>query len=247
MKLSVNILTWNCLETLQESFDFIMDEIKFCAAECIIVDNGSDDGTKEFLEGKTLIYDNLIYHYNETNQGISKGKNKAIDSSSGEYVMMLDADVIPVKNSIRMLVEYLENNSDCHALGFRPDEWSNQKNNKFGQCFHETDLNTLHNVTPINRCCIYYGIYRASLFDKGLRLNEEGEFGKPGYGWEDHDFYERMKSMGVTQYVADVNKPNGKYYHAINSSIRVMGRGVYMQTSRARGADFKNIWEPAKC
>jgi hypothetical protein len=106
----------------------------------------------------------------------------------------------------------------------------------------------LHDVKPIiRRCCIYYGIFRTSLFENGLRFNEDGEFGKPGYGWEDHDFYERMNKMGVIQYVANVNKPNGKYYHAINSSIRVMGHGEYMNTSRVRHEYFKKIWEGVKC
>ena len=233
-------MAWNCLDVLSESLPLIMDEIKKFESECIIVDNGSDDGTKEFLEKQT--YDNLIYNRNPINLGISKGKNIGINLSKGEYILMLDADIIPVKNSIKMFVEYLEDNPECDALGFRPNKWSNQKNNKFGQTFHETELYELHGIEPINRCCIYYGIFRRSLFEKGLRLNEKGEFGKPGYGWEDHDFFERMKSLGVTQYVANVNRPSGKYYHDINSSIRAMGRQEYVRTSKMRNEEFKKEW-----
>ena len=89
---------------------------------------------------------------------------------------------------------------------------------------------------------MYYGIFRKKIFDEGLRLNEDGEFGKPGYGWEDHDMFQRMKARGIVQYAAHINKYKGKYFHAINSSIRNMGRGKYIETSKARHEEYRKVW-----
>lgn len=241
MRLSVNILTWNCLDVLKLSLDGIMEEIKDLNAECIIVDNGSNDGTVEFIAGKLKEYKNLQYIFNFENLGISVGKNLGVKASQGDYIMLVDGDVWPVKNSIRLLLEYMEAHPEMEALGYYPNEWSNQLNNKFGQVFHETVCEKIVEITTINRCCIYYGMFRKSMFDK-IMFSEEGEFGKPGYGWEDFDFTNKMVKAGIQQYVCHINKPNGKYYHRINSSIRAMGRNKYMETSEIRRQAYHEKW-----
>ncbi len=237
VKISVNILTWNCLDTLQDSLYPIMEEVKMFDSEVIVVDNGSDDGTDEFLADKDIVYKRY-----KRNMGISKGKNAGIKLSKGEYIMLLDADVLPVPNSIRLMVKYLDENPKQDAIGFYPNKWTNQKN-KFQCKYHETFCEELFDVKPINRCCIYYGMYRRKIFDDGLMLNEEGEFGKGGYGWEDHDFFNRMKKRGIVQMVAHVNNEKGRYYHNINSSIRAMGRNAYDITSKQRLKAYRKIWK----
>ena len=241
-KVSVFILTWNCIDVLSDSFEHIYYEVESLNGQLVIVDNGSTDETERFLNRQ--IADGRIfksYRFKE-NAGISRGKNKGIEMSDGENIIMIDGDIDPVHNSLTKLVEYMDGHKECSALGFYPEQWTRDRN-RGGQKNHEEFCNTLWNPKPINRCCIYYGIFRRKMFDDGLRLNEEGEFGKPGYGWEDFDFLERMNAMGITQYVAGMNTENGKYYHKINSSIRAMGRQKYIDTSKARHEEFHRIWK----
>lgn len=233
MKLSINILTWNTFATLHETLHLLKDELKGIDSEVIIVDNGSNDGCEKFATIR-----------NEVNMGISIGKNQGIDASKGEYIFLLDGDIVPVPNSIRLLVDHLDNNPECDAIGMMPNKFSNQKNN-FGQKNHETYCEKLVDIHPHKCHCIFYGIYRRSVFERGVRLDED--YGKEaGYGWEDLDVYMQMESLGITQWVAQINHPGGKYYHEINSSIRQMGFQKYMQTSLNRGLLFKKKWEGFK-
>lgn len=242
MKVSVNILNWNCLDILKQSIPQISNELQDYIHEIIIVDNGSDDGSAPWLFEKMEELRELKVIFNMTNTGISRGKNMGINKSQGEYLILLDCDVIPVPNSLKLMIGYLDKFEDVNALGMYPNKWSNQKNTDSIK-YYETWCQTLFDVQPYRAACLYYGIYRRKLFDEGLRLNESGVFGRPGYGWEDHDFFMRLKKMGYEQHVAHVNHPAGKYYHAINSSIRNMGHDKYMESSRERGKAWNELWD----
>lgn len=234
MKLSINILTWNTLPMLQETMEMLPAELEGIESEIIIVDNGSIDGCEKIATIK-----------NPVNLGISKGKNQGIDASHGEFILLLDGDVVPVPNSIRCLLKYMEDNPGCEALGFHPNKWCNQKN-KNGQIHHEVYCNELFDVKEHPAHCCYYGMYRRGVFEKGVRFDEN--YG-PGYGWEDLDMYQQMKALGIKQWSAHINKAAGKYYHAVNSSINnrnCLGYEKYMETSRKRSIYFKQKWEGVK-
>lgn len=224
MKLSVNILTWNTFKTLNETLRLLSHDIEGIDHEIIIVDNGSNDGCEKFASIR-----------NEVNLGISKGKNQGIEISTGDYILLLDGDIVPVPNSIRLLVEHLDNNPECMALGFAPNKFANTRGQEETYC---------HKLDPIEQHrghCIYYGIYRREVwFERGVRFDEN--FGV-GYGYEDLDSYMQMESKGIKQFVAGINHRAGKYYHEINSSIRQMGYEKYMSTSMKRGQFFKQKWD----
>ena len=236
MKVSINILTWNCFKTLEQTFEVLFEELKDTQYEVIVVDNGSIDDSKEYMKQQCRVFNNIKYIYNTENKGISHGKNQGIENSVGDYVLMLDADIVPVRGSLISLISYLNQHEDVDALGFHPDMWTSTQNEAETFCYE------LVEVAPVKRSCIYYGIYRKLIFDIGLRLDDTGVFDGVGYGWEDHDFYETMKAMGITQYACHINKPNTRYYHQINSSIRNMGREKYMESSRARADYFHSKW-----
>jgi glycosyltransferase involved in cell wall biosynthesis len=214
---------------LHETIHVLATELVGIDSEVIIVDNGSTDGCQDAATIK-----------NPVNLGISKGKNQGIDASTGEYIMMIDGDVVPVPNSIRCLMEYMEGHPDIDALGFYPDKWARNKTD-FGLQEY------CHKLDPVEEFitkdgpgwCCYYGMYRRSCFDKGLRFDEN--YG-PGYGWEDCDFAMQMDKLGIKQWVAGINQKCGKYYHAINSSIRVMGMKAFSDSTKIRDQYYKNKW-----
>lgn len=88
MKLSVITLTYNKLEYTKK---FISSLFKYTKDfELIIVDNGSTDGTVEYL--KNLKDVKLIL--NTENVGFSKGNNQGIEIAEGEYVSFLNNDIL---------------------------------------------------------------------------------------------------------------------------------------------------------
>ena len=92
MKLSIITLTYNNLSYTKK---FIESLYKYTQDfELIIVDNGSTDGTVEYL--KTLNSVKLIL--NKENLGFSKGNNQGIGIAEGEYIGFLNNDILLYPN-----------------------------------------------------------------------------------------------------------------------------------------------------
>ncbi len=88
MKLSIITLTYNHLDYTKKFIESLYKYTK--DFELIIVDNGSTDGTVEYL--KSLNGIKLIL--NGENLGFSKGNNQGISIAEGEYIGFLNNDVL---------------------------------------------------------------------------------------------------------------------------------------------------------
>lgn len=94
MKLSIITLTYNHLDYTKQ---YIERLYRYTSDfELIIVDNGSTDGTVEYL--KSLNKDNLKFIFNSENLGFSKGNNQGIEISDGEYIGFLNNDILLYPN-----------------------------------------------------------------------------------------------------------------------------------------------------
>lgn len=91
---SVVMLNYNGLKYLKETIPPIL-ELDYPNYEFIIVDNGSTDGSIEFINE----FEKIRLIENGENFGYSKGKNLGIRESKGEYVLSLDNDIL-IKNKI---------------------------------------------------------------------------------------------------------------------------------------------------
>jgi hypothetical protein len=153
---------------------------------------------------------------------------------------MLDGDVVPVRNSINCLLKYMEEHKDIDELGMYPDKWVRSKHEyDYQEYCEKLDPVEHHQKGKHQGWCCYYGLYRRTIFERGLKFDES--FGV-GYGWEDCDFANTMQQIGIKQYVAGINKKCGKYLHKINSSIRCMGYEKYQETSFERGKRYSEKW-----
>lgn len=72
--------------------------------ELIFVDNGSADGTKEYLENSKEI----IYIRNNVNEGFAKACNKGMYNSSGKNIMFLNNDIRVKSNFDNWTKEIIE-------------------------------------------------------------------------------------------------------------------------------------------
>jgi len=77
-------MTKACFQSLHKTAGAIFDHI--------VVDNGSKDGTPEYLKELEVTYSNLKVIYNEDNKGISIASNQAMDEIVGKYDLVVKVD-----------------------------------------------------------------------------------------------------------------------------------------------------------
>ncbi|MEK7076451.1 MAG: glycosyltransferase family 2 protein [Patescibacteria group bacterium] len=82
--------------------------------EILVVDISSEIETEnvvleEFPKIKLLPFKNNI--------GYTKGVNEGIKGSSGEYFLILNSDIVPLKNSIETLLDYMKKHKDVGLAG----------------------------------------------------------------------------------------------------------------------------------
>jgi hypothetical protein len=114
MKLSIIITHHNTLELLDLCIKSIKDTVKDLSYEVIVVDSEADEGNKEFLKDK---YSEVGYLAFEKNLGYSKIVNEGIKKAVGEYILILNADIIVLENTISEMVTYLDKHKDVGIVG----------------------------------------------------------------------------------------------------------------------------------
>ncbi|MDO8658907.1 MAG: glycosyltransferase family 2 protein, partial [Candidatus Levybacteria bacterium] len=72
--------------------------------EIIVVDNNSQDNSREILTKHSKDYKNIKAFFLENNLGFSKGNNFGIKKSKGEYVALINNDCLPETNWLKEIV-----------------------------------------------------------------------------------------------------------------------------------------------
>tara|TARA_B100000131_G_scaffold49383_1_gene44034 strand:+ start:100 stop:792 length:693 start_codon:yes stop_codon:yes gene_type:complete len=114
MKLSIIVCVYNEIETIEKILSKI-DEVNLprnISKEIIIIDNNSNDGTKDFLK-KKITPDNYKIYYQEKNMGKGNSIIKGINEATGEIIVFQDADLeYEPENYINLINHLLDNNLD---------------------------------------------------------------------------------------------------------------------------------------
>tara|TARA_B100000941_G_C28417348_1_gene506856 strand:+ start:36 stop:872 length:837 start_codon:yes stop_codon:yes gene_type:complete len=113
VKISVIIPTYNRKHTLQRAIDSVLSQT-FKPYEIIIVDDGSKDGTKEWL----LQNYPSVQYIHQPNNGVSSARNKGIQISQGSWIALLDSDDEWMPEKLEYQSRFIEVNKDssfCHT------------------------------------------------------------------------------------------------------------------------------------
>ncbi|MEA3492892.1 MAG: glycosyltransferase family 2 protein [Candidatus Margulisiibacteriota bacterium] len=97
--LSVVTLTWDGLELTKKFVESIRKNTSV-SHELIMVDNGSSDGTQDFIKKNAD-----KYHFFDQNTGFAHGFNKGMALASGEYIAICNNDTEFPKNWFEKLSE----------------------------------------------------------------------------------------------------------------------------------------------
>jgi len=114
----VNYNSSNFIDIVRESLTAIK-ELDYPNFELIIVDNGSMDGSKQLIENfikKISLKSKSILL--EQNLGFTGGNNAAFAARdpSSKYVVLLNNDAVPRKDSLKKMIEVMENDEKLGAV-----------------------------------------------------------------------------------------------------------------------------------
>lgn len=113
--IDVVIPTFNGLNLLKQNLPSLFKLAPSQLNKVIIVDNGSTDATKTFLDQN---YKSVLYLKNSSNLGFSKAINRGISVSSADYVVLLNNDVNVEKDFLFEPLKLMEKDKNLFAVNF---------------------------------------------------------------------------------------------------------------------------------
>jgi GT2 family glycosyltransferase len=111
---SVIIVSWNSKQYLIKCLESINRHTHELAAELIVVDNASSDGTAAELKKR---FPDVKLIASQDNAGFAKGNNIGIAESSGRYVCLVNPDVEFLDDCLGKLCRYMDSNHHVGICG----------------------------------------------------------------------------------------------------------------------------------
>jgi hypothetical protein len=171
------ITTLDNLENLRESVAVLQAEP---LEEIIVVNNGSQDGTREWLDEQD---DMTVIH--RENLGAGPGRNAGIDAAEPyDFIMLLDGGIRPLLGGTEQMLDYLLATPDADVIGV-------------GRRWPQPITKTYQNKRLSHTA---YCLARFDAFD-GIRFSEAGPFGMPGWGADDDELMYQWLDAGITVHV----------------------------------------------
>lgn len=114
LKLSVIILNYKVPHHLLVCLDSVTKACTDIEAEIIVVDNNSEDNSCQLVKKH---YPKVKLVENKENLGFSKGNNRGVRVSSGDYLCILNPDTIVPEDCFKNLMQCYENLRSPGAIG----------------------------------------------------------------------------------------------------------------------------------
>jgi len=111
-EVSVALANWNGMKHIGRCLESVFAQTR-PPAEVVIVDNGSTDGSKEWVRER---YPQIRLLENEENRGFAAGYNRAIAACETPYVLILNTDVFLAPDFVEQAIEGLEKSPDTGAV-----------------------------------------------------------------------------------------------------------------------------------
>lgn len=192
--------------------------------ELVMVDNGSRDGTPQFLtslQGARVVL-------NSTNRGFAEGCNQGLAVAEGENILLLNNDTVVTPNWLANMLGCLYSREDIGLVGPCSNHVGsgNQVEVKYNNMHEMIRFARSFNVPDPSRWCRHESYWlsgfcllgKKSVFDRVGPLDERFRTGS----WEDVDYSVRVTAAGYSLYVAGdvfIHHYGGRSFKGNNISL----------------------------
>lgn len=114
--LSIVVASYNVAPLLRQCLDSLRDASDGMAVQVVVIDNRSSDGSPEMVE---RLFPEARLIRNDRNEGFSRANNRALQEAAGRYLLLLNPDTRIPPQTLRPMVEFLEEKTDVGVVGCR--------------------------------------------------------------------------------------------------------------------------------
>ena len=237
MKVSVVTPNYNGERFLKTFFESLNNDSS-CIGEVIIVDNGSDDGSREFIKNNTFDFPVVLIE-NTENSGFAPAVNQGIKKAQYEYIFSLNNDTEVKKGSIKQLVDLISSDDNIFAVQSKMLQYNNKDliddvGDEYNLFAWTKKTGENHHTSEYSKVCeIFSACAGASMYKKSL-LVELGMFDDNFFAYmEDVDLAIRSRINGYYNLLC----PDAVVYH-IGSATS----GSRYNEFKVRLAARNNVW-----
>ena len=116
MDISIIIVNYNVKDFLAQCLSSLRNALDGIESEIIIIDNDSQDGSKDYLPKK---FPEASYTWLDTNIGFGAANNIGIEQAKGRYILLLNPDTLIEKETIRMMISFMDKEPKTGIAGCR--------------------------------------------------------------------------------------------------------------------------------
>lgn len=112
--ISVIMPVYNGMPMIKASISSLLEQT-YPTWECVIINDGSTDNAKEYLD--SLTDPRFVVHHFDINQGRPQARQKGLELAQGEFIAMLDADDIYHPEKLAVQVEVMNRHPEVYLVG----------------------------------------------------------------------------------------------------------------------------------
>jgi len=241
-RVSIIMLTHNKLPLTHLCMESLYLHTSYPNFEVIIVDNASQDGTQAYLASLSQILPNLRVILNEQNKGFAGANNQGIMHSCGDYIVLLNNDVIVTPGWLTRLIGYLERDPYVGMVGpvtnsagneqmIRADYTNLEELEAFAKRRAREYAGRYFQIPMLGMFCV---VFRRKLLDEVGLLDERFGLGT----FEDDDFCHRVKLKGYKLICAE----DVFIHHFGKATMSKLGDKGYLKLFEHNRRLFEKKW-----
>lgn len=207
---------YNCKDTVEEALQSVYQQDFKIPYEVIMVDDGSTDGTGDFIVELSKKYKNIRCVFHEQNKGGGAARNTGIKGSDGDLIFCLDADNFLSKDCLSKMVDYLIA-KNCLAVAVYERRFFGGKNyNKYESGFNNTEFIVFVDLFKKIGITIDNFLYTRQAYEISGGYPEN-------HGFDTQCFEVRFLSKGFKIYIC----PEAIFYHRQGNNKKTYFERVY--------------------
>jgi len=248
-KVSIIIVTFNNLGFTKRCIESIYEKTAYPNFEVIVVDNGSTDGTRDYLLQRETTHSNMKVISNDENISFARANNMGIRTSKGEYVILLNNDTVVTRGWVSGLVKYFSDPS-VGMVGPVTNSIGNEAKinvkykdlsemDRFAESYTRKHRNFSFEIPVLALYCA--GLSRKAIDKVGL-LDEQFLIGM----FEDDDYAMRLKSAGFKIICAEdvfIHHYGGATLSRLQPDTY---QGIFEENKRRYEQKWGTHWRPHK-